>query len=326
MSIAEKIVMLRKKNAWSQEELAERMNVSRQAVSKWESGQALPDTERIVMLSEIFDVSTDYLLRDPRETDASVRDTGEERRYVSAEMAEAYLELRKRASVKIALATFLCILSPITLLILGGVSELGGSFLSEAMAGAIGLGTLFAFVLCAVPMFALCGFQNAPYEFLEKNVPFSLSHGVRAMVEERKRTFRDTYVLFNLLGTCICVFSPVPLIVSAFAENELLCVIMLGVTLAVAGIGVVFFILAGVQNASMEKLLQEGEFSPKEKKRTPLAEAVGSAYWGLITLAYLAWSFLGGAWHVSWILFVAGGVLFPLVLLITNGISDKKNG
>lgn len=63
MNMADRIQSLRKGRGMSQEELADRMGVSRQAVSKWESEQSTPDLERVVELSELFEVSTDYLLR-----------------------------------------------------------------------------------------------------------------------------------------------------------------------------------------------------------------------------------------------------------------------
>ena len=64
MILADKIIRLRKKNGWSQEELAEKMNVSRQAVSKWESAQAVPDLEKVLLLGRLFGVTTDYLLKE----------------------------------------------------------------------------------------------------------------------------------------------------------------------------------------------------------------------------------------------------------------------
>lgn len=67
MILAEKIMELRKKNGWSQEELAFQMDVSRQSVSKWESGASIPDLERILKLSQLFGVSTDYLLKEELE-------------------------------------------------------------------------------------------------------------------------------------------------------------------------------------------------------------------------------------------------------------------
>ena len=63
MSIAERILALRKSKGMSQEQLAESVGVSRQAVSKWESEQASPDPEKIITLSEVFGVTTDYLLK-----------------------------------------------------------------------------------------------------------------------------------------------------------------------------------------------------------------------------------------------------------------------
>lgn len=64
MNLAEKIQKERKMRGLTQEDLAQRLNVSRQSVSKWESGQALPEVDKILLLSECFGVSTDYLLKD----------------------------------------------------------------------------------------------------------------------------------------------------------------------------------------------------------------------------------------------------------------------
>ena len=63
MKIEEKILVLRKQNNLSQEQLAEQIGVSRQSISKWELGETVPDLHNIVRLSEVFGVSTDYLLK-----------------------------------------------------------------------------------------------------------------------------------------------------------------------------------------------------------------------------------------------------------------------
>ena len=62
MSFGEKLQALRKARGWSQEELAGQIHVSRQTLSKWESGGAVPDTENVIALSRLFGVTTDYLL------------------------------------------------------------------------------------------------------------------------------------------------------------------------------------------------------------------------------------------------------------------------
>ena len=67
MNISDKIQLLRRENGWSQDELAEKLGVSRQSVSKWESGKALPDSEKVLAIAQLFDVSTDFLLKDDME-------------------------------------------------------------------------------------------------------------------------------------------------------------------------------------------------------------------------------------------------------------------
>ena len=64
MTMGEKILALRKARGWSQEELAERIGVTRQAVSRWESGAAKPDADKTIAVCDLFGVSADYLLRD----------------------------------------------------------------------------------------------------------------------------------------------------------------------------------------------------------------------------------------------------------------------
>ena len=126
MIFAEKLVRLRKKAGWSQEELAEQMNVSRQSVSKWEGAQSVPDLEKMIRLSRLFGVSTDYLLKDEiEETGAILTDMEETSvRNVSMEEANAFLSVKAETSKTIAGATFLCILSPVCLLLLGAASEI----------------------------------------------------------------------------------------------------------------------------------------------------------------------------------------------------------
>ena len=326
MILADKIIRLRKKNGWSQEELADKMNVSRQAVSKWESSQTIPDLDKILQLSTLFGVTTDYLLKDEIEDEELTNDTTLDTtvKRISIEEANEYIEQRKKASWRLALATFLCILSPITIMVLSILSELPNPIITETMAGAVGLTVLFAFVLCAVPIYIYCGFKNQPYAFLDKNIPFELEYGVKGLVTEKKNAFRPTYISYNIIATCICIFAVVPLVLLSFTENEKLVAVALGLLMIIAGIGAGMFIVAGTQNASMQKLLREGEFTEKEKNRTGVKEVVGFCYWGVFTAIYLAVSFLNNRWDHSWIIFAVGGVLFPVAMCICNYFADRQ--
>lgn len=325
MILADKITALRKKQGWNQEELAEKMGVSRQSVSKWEGAQSIPELEKILQLSKLFGVSTDYLLKDEIEAEELSADEPDKSvRKVTLEEANVFLAERKRASFLIALATFLCILSPITLFILGAASEIEGSGVSETVMGIVGMTVLFAFILASVPIFLWCSFKNEPFEFLDKKEPFDLGYGVKGMVAQRKKQFESTYRRWNIIATCICIFAPIPLIISGFAENEMLSVVMLAVTMVIAGLGAGAFIIVGVQRGSMDKLLSEGDFLPSKKEENGLAEAVGFAYWGVVTAVFFVWSFLTDDWHLSWLAFAIGGILFPAVLSIC-GVISKRN-
>ena len=317
MILADKIVQLRKKNGWSQEELAAQLNVSRQAVSKWEGAQSVPDLDRILQMSALFGVTTDYLLKDEMEAEESTSGKDSDLRRVGLEEANAYLAWRERASLRIAVATFLCILSPIPLLLLSAASQVEGWGISENQAGIAGVIVLLLIVAAAVAVFIACGSRNAPYEFLEKEA-FETEYGVEGMVRERQRAFRSSYARGNILGTCCCILAPVALLVGAFSGDDFLTVAMLCVTLLIAGVGVMIFISGGVRWAAMQRLLQEGEVSAEDRGANRFKEAVSAAYWLIATAVYLAWSFITEDWQHTWIVWPVAGVLFGGVMALCN--------
>ena len=67
MKLSDKLIVLRKGKGWSQEDFAEKLDVSRQAISRWENGTALPDAQNILRISKLFNVTSDYLLNDDYE-------------------------------------------------------------------------------------------------------------------------------------------------------------------------------------------------------------------------------------------------------------------
>ncbi len=229
MIFAEKLMQLRKKAGWSQEELAEQMNVTRQSVSKWEGAQSVPDLEKMVRLSELFGVSTDYLLKDEIE-DAGCSIPADEvsaLRHVSMEEADAFLSVKAVTSKSIALATFLCILSPIGLVVSEAVSQNSEYGLADNAAEGIGMIMLLILVAIAVAVFISSGRKTAEYDYLEKEV-FETEYGVRGMVTERKAQYKGTYTRNNILGAVFCIMAFIPLMAGDIFndKNELLPTIM----------------------------------------------------------------------------------------------------
>lgn len=327
MIFADKLIRLRKKSGMSQEELAEKMNVSRQSVSKWEGAQSVPDLEKILQLGELFGVTTDYLLKDELEDEEFVgKDTSEICRKITLAEANEFLELRKKASWRVALATFLNIAAAAQFIIFGGTTTLTSPPFPENVAAVLGMAVLLVMVAVAVGIYLYTGAQSKNFEFLEKE-EFETEYGVVGMVKERQKAFRNTYVTSNIIGACLCVIAPVPTFVGALVASDFTRVLLLAATMLIADVGVVFFITAGVREASMRKLLQEGDYTPKYKRKARLAAKISPIYWGIVVAVYLVWLLAvdsGNKESPSWVVWPVAGVLFAAVLGIC-GIIDRNN-
>ena len=124
MILADKIIEERKKNVWSQEEFASQLNVSRQAVSKWESAQSIPDLKRIIEMANLFGVSTDYLLKDEIESSPIQNEEMEYSVYkVTMEQANEFLQIKEKGARMVSRGVSLCILSPVLLIFLSGFEK-----------------------------------------------------------------------------------------------------------------------------------------------------------------------------------------------------------
>lgn len=322
MILADKIVTLRKRAGWSQEELAAQLGVSRQSVSKWEGAQSVPDMQKVVQMSRLFGVTTDYLLKEelgepepaPAESDAPLR-------RVTMEQAADYLAQRQAAAPKLALATLLCVLSPVALLLLAALSDRPGAALSENAAAGIGLCVLLVLVAAAVAVFITCAAQVKAYAFLESE-PFETAYGVTGMVRERRAAAAPEHTRGKVAGTVLCILSAVPLFIAVCLDgSDLLYVGAVCLLLVLAGVGSALFVYGGVYQAAMDRLLEEGDYVRPRKRQNGVVGAISSIYWLTVTAAYLLWTF-GPWWDAqpqnTWILWAAAGVLYGAVMALVR--------
>ncbi|MBQ2904728.1 MAG: helix-turn-helix transcriptional regulator [Clostridia bacterium] len=321
MILADKIIRMRKKNGWSQEELAEKMNVSRQAVSKWEGAQSVPELEKILLLSRLFGVTTDYLLKDEIENEEFTNDdasSGTKR--VTMQEALDYIEHRKKASLLIALGVFLCITSPSALVILCAAPF--HYDIPMGFAVLMGIVALLVFIALAIGIFSYCGFKSAPFAYLSKD--FETEYGVSGKVKELDARFTPFGVATNIIATCLCVICPTPILIAAFFGNSLHVCISVAATLAIIGAAVMLYIIGTVRSRSMHRLMKTCEFSEEGKKQDEAGSSVSKIYWLAATAIYLAWSFISGSWSTTWILWPVAGVIFPIVLIVSGKIVSAK--
>ena len=339
MILADKIIQLRKKNGWSQEELAEQMNVSRQAVCKWEGAQSIPDINKLIQLSKLFNVSIDYLLKDEMEEvdynisssdDEATIEEQSEKRFVSIQEANAFLKVKEETSGKIALGVAMCILSMIPLFLLSGAAENYLLPITENTAGGLGLVIMLIIIAPAVALFIQCGMKTSPFEYLEKE-SIETQYGVTGMVRERRENYRDTYMKNLVLGVIICILSAIPLFsTEIFNGNEFYEIVALSAMFVLVAIGVAFIVKANIPWESMKKLLQEGDYSVAEKerkrKKKSIAGPVSGIYWVLATAMFLVLTFVQPKFflYVGGMFWAVAGILYVAVLIGCKLYEDRE--
>lgn len=345
MNIAERIMDLRKKKGWSQEELAERLGVSRQSVSKWESGASVPDINRILEMSQIFGVTTDYLLKGTgeqmeivekeectgqTETFDKTEDTekvGNNSRFtddmkfwkqMTAEDINGFMEATSESSRKIATGVMLCILSPAVLIGLEGfIGGSGSGVISEDIVVLLGLLFLFIMISGASMLFIRSSAVMKRYQYVKEGA-FYLEQGSVNVIEGVLADFEPQFSGGIAKGVTLCIMSPVPLIVAALIGLEdRWVVLMVPALLLMVAIAVNIFIRMGMVRDGFLMLLKRKETDPimdsVNKENARKEEKLSSIYWPLVVAVYLLWSFIGSAWHISWTIFPVAGLIFAAI-------------
>ena len=320
MILADKIIEERKKNGWTQEDLAQKLGVSRQSVSKWESEQSTPDIEKIIIMSELFEVttdyilSTDYLLKDEIEkenTDISC-DTDCVLHRVSMEEANAYMDEKKKAAPMLANATTLCILSPVSLFLV--------STLNDGLAIGIACTALIVTVALAVFIFVKTGIKLSTLQYLEQE-PFETEYGVTGFVKEKNQSYQEHYSFSLACGVVLCILSVIPLIIAGCMEvSDYICTLCLAVLFILVSVGVNILIRVSTIKSSYDTLLQEGDFTKKEKLAKKKTETFTGAYWCLVTAVYLGWSLWTKQWDVTYMIWPVAAVLYAAMYGIVRMI------
>lgn len=376
MIFADKLMYLRKKAGYSQEELAEKMGVTRQSVSKWESGQSIPDIEKIIRISDLFEVSIDYLLRDNveelpykqnkpdkpdrpdispdgpasygskaygREALASDAAAGtwepagepfnkpdkepaegqEPSRKVNLDEAEKFIRAKGLQSMLISLGVLMYIISPVSVIFLSKFSErmeAGVEAGNMVMAGII---IMLIIIAAATALVVYGAFRTSPYEYFENEI-FETDSETGEMVKNKKEGYRKIYVRDLVTGISLCILAAIPLFAANIMGDGPLKSIMAAAVLIIVGIGVFLIVKGSVMWGSFDRLLQEGDYSIKEKTENHKNSIISDIYWPLATAVYLIYSFTSGNWGRSWIIWVAASVVYPAIKSSASYVRKNK--
>lgn len=320
MILADKILNLRRKNGWSQEELAEKLNVSRQSISKWEGALSIPDISKIIELAAIFGVTTDFLLKDEIEiAEYTEKDESDKRVRVSVADANEFIKRSTIQGRQTAIGAMLCILSPILLIILSGYADNGRYAISDVVAAVIGITVLLSLVSIAVAAFIISGYGMRNYKHFYEG-DFVLEYGVSGIINEKFGGFERRYVNSVIAGIVMCILSVIPLITVALILNNDLCTIyMVGVMLTIISCAVYIFISFGMIKGAYDCILGRGDYEIRKIKENKKNEKLAGFYWPLVTAVYLVWSFVSGNWGVTWLVWPVAGLVFAGISAIVGG-------
>ena len=312
MILADKIIELRKKSGMSQEELAEKLNVSRQSVSKWESAASIPDLNRILEMSRLFGVTTDYLLKDEAESPEYTPD--EPARGVCLTLADAqeYIAGSVRFGRAAALAVVLFVLSPVPFLVLDALAAPPFGLLTESAADGAGILALFAVVACGLAVIIPAGLRRGRSSHLRTG-PFELAYGVDGVLREQRQPVELRFERHVVASVLLFVLSAATVFVPMLFGREDLTQLALPALFALVALGQWLLIPVVTEHSAYKLLLTGWETRRRAIEEEKRSDRIGAVYWPIVVLVYLGWSFLSGDWHITWVVWPVAALLFAAI-------------
>lgn len=292
MSLSENLYNLRKKQNISQEELAEKLNVSRQAVSKWESGNGYPETEKIISICEIFDCSMDELVKGKISQD------------IKSEKNIYDLVMSKTAR-HVSIGISLILLGVTIMMTILGFSNEG----NEEQLVLIGVVAVLIGVAFAVPLFIVSDTREE--DFKKKNLVVANVYS-----EEELERGNSKYTTMLAIGISIILVGVVVMMtlfgLKIFGKSTLpVAVLMLFVT-----IGASLIVYSGKMKDKFDIDKYNKENSEEYKKQNNLVGKICGVLMMLATIIFLIWGFTTNMWYINWIVFPISGILCGIISII----------
>lgn len=292
MAFSDNLQFLRTRRGQTQEQLAEILEVSRQSVSKWESGQSYPEMDTILRICNLYQVSLDTLLRGSVE-DSLVEDITQYDRFMSS-----YARRMAFSIGGIIAGVGLC-----GLLDAKGVAQyLTGAFL------------LLIIAVCVVVMVA-SSLQN---ENFRKAHPIITDF----YTEKEKQIFRQKFVWFIAGGVGAILFDVALLLFffSKFPEEEPFESYAISVFLLIVSGAVTSFVYAGIQEEKykIDEYNRDNAPTPEVKKRKGLINTICAALMVLTTALYVGLGLALDLWGTAWWVFAVAGILCAVVHIVLD--------
>ncbi len=299
MSLGQNIQFLRKRENITQEEFAEKMNVSRQTISKWESNAGFPETDKILQICELFSCNMDTLMRGNME-ETAVDDT------------EDYDRHHNRFTAAIAGACTLILAGVTMLLILNGFS----------VPPEFGAMIFMVFIVISVTIFIISGINHDSYIKKHPQIkPFYQSETVERF--ERRFPFLIAIpTALILIGVIWTIGSNATLLKPSGLSEDQWGSFVASPLLFLITVAVPIYIYAGMQKSKYDIDTYNKEHAQNEEtlEKNKRVGSWSSCIMLTATAVYLLMGFIGHLWGIGWVVFPIGGILCGIVSIIF----DKK--
>lgn len=297
MSFGEKLQQLRKEKGLSQEDLAHQLNISRQAVSKWESQNGYPEIEKMILISDLFQVSLDCLMKEDYEEHEN--ETISSFRLMTQQNIKDYLHFKKSFALGISCSVLLMIIGLFIAVLCADTSYQSiGVFGFLIM---VGIGVFF------IIMTTLLKESKFKIEREEIKVAFNDLQNL----QEQYQHFHKYFTLAIAGGVLLIIVSLacIALLHETYSQYEnilgaqfLLCI----------GIAVFLFIYFGILKDAYQFLIHNKAYI-KAKKKEQQIENIYAFTMPLAAVLYMIMGFTQNWWHPGW-------VIFPLAVFVSMGI------
>ena len=215
------------------------------------------------------------------------------------------------------------IISPVSVIFLSKFSErmeAGSAAGNMVMAGII---IMLIIIAAATALVVYGAFRTSTYEYFENEI-FETDSETGEMVKNKKEGYRKIYVRNMVAGISLCILAAIPLFAANIMGDGPLKSIMAAAVLIIVGIGVFLIVKGSIMWGSFDRLLQEGDYSIKEKIENHKNSIISDIYWPLVTAVYLIYSFTSGNWGRSWIIWVAASVVYPAIRSSASYVRKNK--
>ena len=318
MNLSENLHFLRKRDKITQEELADRLGVSRQAVSKWETGEAFPETDKLIMLCDMFNVSLDELVRgnavrEEKKEEEPLQDSG------------GFIKHMDKFSRRIAAGVFLILFGATLCVLINGYALSFNNNMSDITA-VFGAAAVLVCVAAAVFIFVYSGMEHD--RFRKKYRTVSGVYSEKEVQAFSKRFARNLALLIS--GIIVDVVFLVVMstlidggIISVLSEDAVYCYVVSAFMFVLSFLvgGIVYY---GIQHSKYDV----GEYNRQNEKelnpspRSKLKDAICGAIMMTAVALFLVIGFVWNLWHPGWIVFPVGGIICWIVGVVMNAKDD----